>query len=317
MLGLIKNTIYRYKYINAPKLNLSKPVDVSLELASYCTNQCGYCYHSDVKNLPFKRGFMKKELALKIINEAAEIGVHSIKFNYRGESTMHPQFEDITSFAAQKESGLTLIDRVTNSNFNFRHNRLDIFRGLAFQTKVKVSFDSFRKDIFEKQRKGSRYEETLLNMQTFHDHFLYNGTKMVVQSVRTMLNKDEDLEYEIKRRFPNATASIRDVVAGRVNKDLKEVVVKERDFSNRQSCIQAHARLMIDYDGKVHMCCPDISSKLLIGDANETHISHIWNAPKAKEIRKQLLDKTAFQLDPCKSCSSYESFSGYKAPWNS
>ncbi len=314
MLSFIKNSIYRYKYTNAPKLNLKTPVDVSLELSSYCTNTCGYCYHGDPKKLPFTRGKMSRELAYKIIHEAHELGVHSLKFNYRGESTMNPIFEDVTAMAKRMSTGLTFIDRITNSNFNFDINREDLFRGLCNQTKVKVSFDSFRKDIFEKQRKGSNYEKTLANMSKFYNYIGRNN-EMVVQAVRTNLNKDEDLRHEISKRYPGATASIRDCVEGRIEKDLSTTVLKLRDHSERQTCIQAHARLMINWDGKVQVCCPDISSKLLIGDANKQHIKNIWNSQQAYEIRRKLKDKSAFDFNPCRNCSSFESFKGYKAPW--
>jgi radical SAM protein with 4Fe4S-binding SPASM domain len=311
-----RHFVYRTKYVNAPIMNLDRPVDVSLELSSYCTNQCGYCYHSAANDLPFKRGKMTKALASKILHDAAELEVHAVKFNYRGESTMNPHFEEITHLAKSLAGKWTFIDRVTNSNFNFKHDREDIFRGLCNQTKVKVSFDSFKKDIFEKQRKGSKYEETLANITKFYN---YTGrdNELVVQAVRTTLNADEDLEAEIKSRWPNATASIRDVVEGRVKKDISEILVKRRDFDNRQSCIQAHARLMINHDGMVQVCCPDIGSKLIIGDANTQSIHTIWNSQKAKDIRASLLNKKAFELDPCKTCSSHESFKGYEPPWQS
>ena len=259
---------------------------------------------------------MSRELAFKVIDEAAELGVNSLKFNYRGESTMNEYFEDITNHAKRLASGSTFIDRVTNSNFNFNINREDIFRGLCKQTKVKVSFDSFTKEIFEKQRKGSKYEETLANMSKFYNYPRRNN-EMVVQAVRTTSNEHEDLEGEIKRRFPSATASIRDCVAGRTNANLSNVVLKNRDFANRQSCIQAHARLMVNWDGTVGPCCPDISSKLLIGDLNNESILTVWNSVKAKEIRKSLLDKSAFTKQPCNGCSSFESYSGYLPPANS
>jgi radical SAM protein with 4Fe4S-binding SPASM domain len=313
MLNYIKKKVYRYKYINAPKLNHTAPVDISLELSSFCTNTCGYCYHADPKKLPFVRGKMTSELADKIIYEAADLGINSIKFNYRGESTMNPIFENVTALAKRLAKGMTFIDRITNSNFNFDPNREDLFRGLCNQTKVKVSFDSFRKEIFEKQRKGSDFEKTLFNMRKFYN---YKGrdNEMVIQAVRTLLNKDEDLRGEIKKRFPSATVSIRDCVGGRTDKNLSSVLLKDRDPSNRISCIQAHARLMINYDGTVQVCCPDITNKLIIGDCKFETISQIWNSDKAKEIRKSLLNKTAFEKSPCKNCSSYESYAGYKPP---
>lgn len=307
--------LYRLKYRYGQYLPLTVPVDLSLELSSRCTNACGYCYHSDAKNLPFTRGIMDTELAMNLIYQAAKMGVSSIKFNYRGESTMHPDFLQITRFAKEMAHGATLLDRVTNSNFNFSADRSDIFEGLCNQTKVKVSFDSFIPEIFERQRKGSNYQRTINNIERFYN-WPNRQTELVIQSVRTQANKDEDLEFEIKHRWPGATASIRDVVGGRVNKDLSSVLIRERP-QERQSCLQAHVRLIVHHDGKVGVCCPDIAGKLVMGDANKETLWEIFNSPKANMLRASLKDKTAFKDDPCKTCSSYESYKGYSAPWRS
>lgn len=308
--------IYRLKYRCAQHLPLRAPVDVSMELASYCTNTCGYCYHSDRKNLPFTKGFMKAELAFKIIDEAYALGVNSLKFNYRGESTMNPHFHAITKRARDLAHGSVFIDRLTNSNFNFRIDRDDIFDGLANQTKVKVSFDSFIPHIFEQQRKGSDYAKTIANINKFYN-LAGRKTRLVIQSVRTQANKDEDLHYEIKKRWPDAEASVRDVVEGRVGRDLSKVVVKKRDDSHRQSCLQAHARLMIHHDGKVGACCPDIGGKIVLGDANHMTVGELFNSVQARSLRVMLKNKDAFQLDPCKGCSSFESYRGFKPNWES
>lgn len=308
--------LYRFKYRYGRHLNLTVPVDVSLELASYCTNTCSYCYHADQKNLPFAKGFMKTKLAYKVIDESAKLGVNSLKFNFRGESTMNPSFEAITVYARNLAHGSTFIDRLTNSNFNFRNDREDIFRGLANQTKVKVSFDSFIKEVFEQQRKGSNYEKTLANIDKFYN-LPGRKTKLVVQAVRTQANKDEDLHHEIKRRWPDAIASVRDVVSGRVNKDLSSVVINERDASERQSCLQAHVRLMVHHDGNVGVCCPDIGGKILIGNAYTMTVKQLFNSSIAKRIRQDLKTNKAFNSDPCKNCSSFETFKNYKAPWDS
>lgn len=304
------------KYRYGRSLSLKVPVDVSLELASYCTNACHYCYHSDQKNLVFAKGFMKPDLAFKVIDEAALVGVHSLKFNWRGESTMNPHFEAITAHARRQAHGGTFIDRLTNSNFNFRNDREDIFRGLANQTKVKVSFDSFVKEIFETQRRGSNYEKTIANIDKFYN-WPGRKTQIVIQSVLTNANKDEDLVHEIKKRWPDATASVRDCVDGRVNKDLTGTVIYRRDDSERQSCLQAHVRLMVHHDGNVGVCCPDISGKLLIGNAYTMTVKQLFNSMPARTIRRELRDKTAFTLDPCKSCSSFETFKGFKPNWDS
>jgi radical SAM protein with 4Fe4S-binding SPASM domain len=315
----IREKLYRFKYIYGPQLNHRKPVDVSLELSSSCNQRCGYCYHSDQSNLPFSKGLMDTRLASMIIDQCADLGVNSIKFNYRGESTMHPSFKFLTHHARSWASGSTFIDRITNSNFKFSTDNEEIFQGLSYQTKVKVSFDSFIPSVMEKQRAGSIHKLCLDNIEKFYNHpsRIKYETKIVIQAVRTLLNKDEDIAGEVKRRWPEAQVSIRDMVAGRVDKDLSELENRERDTSERQTCIQAHSRIIVGHDGRVQACCPDIGSKLILGDANKETIYDIWNSEKAKKLREALKNKKAFKNEPCKSCSSFESYKGYRAPKDS
>jgi len=309
--------LYRLKYRYANHLNLNKPVDVSIELAAACQLACRYCYWSKPKELPFKPGFMDWKTCELILADAASIGVNSIKLNHRGESTLNPIFYQATEFAKQHANGSTFIDRVTNSNFMFDPYRFDIFDGLCNQTKVKVSFDSFIPEVIHKQRVKSDHSRIMKNIDIFYNHPKRKNTELVIQAVRTSLNKDEDILGQAKARWPEASVSIRDVVAGRVNKSIEDIEVKKRDFENRKECIQASARLVFDWKGVAQVCCVDTGSKLQIGDIREQSIYEIFNSEKAKKIRKSLKDKSAFNLEPCKSCSSYESYKGYSHPWKS
>lgn len=309
--------LYRFKYRYAPKLNLTVPVDVSLELASLCNQRCSYCYHADQTNLPFVKGIMPFEVAKKILFQSADAGVNSVKFNWKGESTINPNFLNITRIAKALASGSTFLDRLTNSNFKFATDRDDIFEGLCQQTKVKVSFDSFRKDVMETQRAGSIHELALRNIEKFYNYSSRKKTEIIIQAVRTKLNHDEDIAGEVKRRWPEATVSIRDMVAGRVDKDLSDLESRKRDISQRQSCIQAHARLIFNWNGKAFVCCPDVAEKLCVGDIYQSNVIDIFNSKEAKAIRKSLKDKTAFTNDPCRSCPSFETYKGFKPKWGS
>lgn len=313
----LQYVLYRLKYIYARELKLQKPVDVSLELSSSCSMSCFYCYHNDQENLPFKKGMMDLKTAQLIILDAANIGVNSIKFNWKGESTLNPRFKEITSLAKSLAKGSTFIDRLTNSNFKFLSTKSDIFEGLCNQTKVKISFDSFIPEVMEKQREGAIHSLIMKNIDIFYNHPNRKDTEIVIQAVRTNLNKDEDLEGQVKRRWPTATLSVRDMVTGRVNNDLKSLENKKRDASERNSCLQAHNRLVFNWAGNAMMCCVDIGEKLNIGNIHEKSIYEIFNSDKALNIRKSLKDKSAFEFDPCKTCSSFESYKNYKAPWSS
>lgn len=313
---------YRFKYRYGRELSSHKllkvPVDVSLELSSQCNMACEYCYHSDQDKLPFQKGIMSLETGKKIIKQSADIGVHSLKFNWKGESTINPHFKELTQYAKDLAHGPVFIDRLTNSNFKFRNDKDDIFDGLCNQTKVKISYDSFRKEVFESQRAGGDHDLTTRNLDKFYNYPKRKDTEIVIQAVRTKLNYNEDIEGQCKRRWPTATISIRDMVGGRVDKDLDDLEAKQRDISGRQSCIQAHVRLIFNWEGKAFPCCPDIEETLCLGDINQETVFDIFNSFKSHMLKAKLLDKTAFaQYKACMNCSSFESYKGFTPVWTS
>lgn len=318
MIKTLKFFKYRAKYVYAEQLNHKSPVDVSLELSALCNQSCSYCYHADKNKLPFKTGIMELKTAKLIIAEAAILKVPSIKFNYRGESTLNPNFREITSFAKEHADKNTFIERLTNSNFKFRNDNEDIFQALCNQTKVKVSFDSFIPEVLESQRAGAIYDLAIKNINKFYNYKNRKDTELVIQAVRTLKNKDEDIYGEVKKRWPSAQVSIRDMVSGRVEKDLSELEDKKRDPKNRKSCVQAHARVIFDIYGNAQMCCPDIKSDLKIGNIHDNGLYFIYNSMRALQIRDMLKNKSAFtKLDACKNCSSHESYKGFTPSWRS
>lgn len=309
---------YRESYINARHLNHEYPIDVSLELSSYCNMRCSYCYHSDQDSLPFTVSHMSPVIAKKILFQAFLMRVPSVKMNWKGESTLNPDFHSILKYAKDLNSKDkdAFMDRLTNSNFKFKNDNDAIFEALSFQTKVKISYDSFRKEVFETQRARGNHDLTTANIDKFYN-WPGRTTQMVIQAVRTQLNKDEDIAHEASKRWPDAKISIRDMVAGRVDKDLSGLENRVRDDSERQSCIQAHARVIFNKDGKAFPCCPDVEEKLCIGDINKNNLYEIFNSASAKLLRNQLKSGKAFEREPCKSCSSFETFRGYVPSWDS
>ncbi len=320
MIKKIDHLIYRLKYLYGKHLPLTVPVDVSLELSSTCNMACNYCYHSDQEGLPFARGMMKLATAERVIRESAELGVNSLKFNFRGEGTLNPHYSKITKYAKSLAQGSVFIDRLANSNFKIiPARRDDVFSGLAALTKVKVSYDSFNAEVFEHQRAKGIHALTTENIDLFYNHpeRIKSETQIVIQAVRTNLNKDEDIAGLAMARWPDATISIRDMVAGRVDKDLGEYENKTRDVSGRIPCNQAFVRLIVHHDGRVGPCCPSIKNDLLVGDVNTQSVREVFNSTFAIQLRKDLKSGKAFESNPCKGCSSFESYKGYKAKWTS
>jgi len=306
----LKYLACRFNYKFGRHLNLKKPVDVTLELSSFCNQQCQYCYHAENKP-PFTKGLMSEQTAFAILDQAAKLGVPSIKLNWRGESHLNPNFESITKHAKK----LGFIDRISNSNFNFSPSREDIFRAFCNQTTVKISFDSFNTDVFLAQRKGADVDRILENIDKFY-HYRGRKNKIIIQMVRTEANKDENFEKNVKTLWPDALVSVRNVVPNRVVGG-DAFSGRSLEAEERQPCYQAYARLIFDYAGNATCCCPDIKNEFNFGNINRESLLEIWNDENLLKLREMLRNRMAFNISPCSTCSSLESYKGYKHNWNS
>ena len=79
--------------------NNNSPLCFDLEVASACDLACGFC-HRQYVSTPDK--IMKKDLAFKLIDQAAKLKVPSMKFNWRGEPLLNPQLPEIIDYAKKK-----------------------------------------------------------------------------------------------------------------------------------------------------------------------------------------------------------------------
>src|ERR1041384_2977952 len=106
------------------------PVPVDFESGAVCDLRCGsseedpqgFCQiwtHEHIRTQGFdqhtyQRGYMDPVLYGRLVQQCADIGVSSIKLNYRGEPALHPR---IVSFV-REAAGLGFPDIMMNTNGN-------------------------------------------------------------------------------------------------------------------------------------------------------------------------------------------------------
>lgn len=74
----------------------TSPVTLELDVSSICNHKCGWCV--DPPGVHSNR-LMSVQIAKRIMEEAKELGVKGIVFKGGGESTLHPEFDEIIQIA--------------------------------------------------------------------------------------------------------------------------------------------------------------------------------------------------------------------------
>ena len=288
------------------------PLNVDIELASVCNLKCPFCFwgsdkfNADMQKLSFdnkpKKRFMETELAINIINEAAELKVPALKFNWRGESTLHPDFSYILQDARrQRDTDNSFFHEIIlNTNGNFPDSAIE---GIMATTKVIFSIDSFLRETYQRMRRGGSLDLAIDNVKKIISRGHEN---IVVRRVMTEDNASEEFALEATAIF-GKNVSVSEHYC--FNRNEVESLDMERTY-----CGYPSQRLVIASDGTVYPCCVDFENQMMIGyyGAVELYgdIKSIWQNPNLKNLRREL-KKDIFNSEICADCKS---FMAYKSP---
>lgn len=295
---------YRMEWKKAAEKNYlpEKPLHIDIELSDTCNLRCKMCAHGlgTVKNV----GHMDEETAKRLIDEAAEIGVYSIKFNWRGEATLNPVLPKMVEYA--KKKGILEVAINTNGIPKISHLLLETAK--AGIDRLIFSVDGASKETYEAIRIGGDYEKLLENI--FEIIEWKNKTKKIkpfirVQMVRTKLNAHESQQFIEFWQNKVEDVRISDVMDRGQGEQLS---VGDQVTIGRRRCPQPFQRLVIARDGRVSPCCADWNQEYIVGNIFENSLLEIWNGSKMQYMRniqnKVELDK----IKICKNCYVKESY---------
>lgn len=299
---------YRAAWQAASTHDPEVPLCLDLELASLCALRCPFCYWGEAKfrdemqseggsHSPMTRQFMPLDLAWRLIDEAVELGVPSMKFHGRGDGIHHPRYSDIVTYAAGKGKFLELL---INTHGMATPDKID---GLMAASKLMFSLDSTAPERYGRMRVGGRLSNIIW---TVHE-VLRRGHKNVwVRRVITQENRDEPFVENCKRIFgPQVHVSEHFAFPGR-NESFQD----GQDPSQwpRTYCLYPSVRLMCLANGDVVPCCVDWRAEMVVGNVHKQSLREIWNGEPLRQLRQELR-ANVFKSAICRSCTSFNAYS--------
>jgi radical SAM protein with 4Fe4S-binding SPASM domain len=292
VLEWIKFKYYRFLWAIAPFVRMRYPLHIDIELTNRCNLDCIFCFRKEYKYLPQD---MDIENVKYILRKAKKIGTKSVKFNWRGESTIYKDYIEAIIYA--KKLGLYVY---ANTSLSALYT-VDFLQDFAKYTDVlKVSIDSVNPEMYEKIRKGGRLEQTLPSLIAVSELRRYYKKSKVIISRRRI--KDDNLESD---------ALFKKVLGvSYVKFDIKDAIVRNREgvFNHkklkRKYCGQPSRRLVIAVDGNVYSCCVAYNedTRLCYGNIEDDSLKDIWNGKHRRMLRYRL--KNNKFIGTCKTCTS-------------
>ena len=274
------------------------PLCIDIETAAICDLACPFCYRESLAT-PDK--IINEKLFKNIVDQAADMEVPSMKFNYRGEPLMHPKLHEMIEYAKKKG----IIETIINTNATHltkETSRKLIDSGLDFMI---YSFDGGTKETYEKMRPGrfkkNNFEDVYNNIVSFSEVREQMNAKFPRTKIQMILTKDAYKEQETffslfhdfvdevsVTQYSERGGNIEDLNSSEKkmykklcsNLGLPEnsPYLRKSDgtmsVSNaRVPCGQPFQRMFVTYDGRVAMCCEDWGAMHPIGYVSDDSFS--------------------------------------------
>ena len=266
------------------------PLCIDIETAAICDLACPFCYRESLAT-PDK--IINEKLFKKIVDEAAEMGVPSMKFNYRGEPLMHPKLHEMIYYAKKKGVIETIINTNATHLTEETSKRL-IDSGLDFMI---YSFDGGTKETYERMRPGrfkkNKFEDVYENIVGFSNTREKINAKFPRTKIQMILTHEAYSEqgsfYNLFHncvdevtvtQYSERGGNIEDLSQADKEKHIKlckdfnlpndSPYLRKSDGSmsisnSRVPCGQPYQRMFVTYDGRVAMCCEDWGAMHPIG----------------------------------------------------
>lgn len=284
--------------ILAMKNNLiTAPINLHLSLTDICNNRCYYCY---VKEQCNNNSTLKKEVVLKLLNDAKEMNIKAIELTGGGEPTAHPYFYEILDHMKKHQFDVGL----TTNGYNIEPSKLLWLKWIRF------SIDSFEPNMYKTIRHAN-----ILDIKKLTP--LFNSE--VIVGVSCVINKYNYLKItEFVKKAKNYGFNNAWLKPVKIN-GVSDIPTEKLDYINEQidiaktyadenfkvfsptseeeeklpfaRCLQQEMCSYIDADGSVYPCCSLQGMKeFAIGNLNKEAYQKIWNNKKSIAVEKCPLD---------------------------
>lgn len=297
-----KNPFYQHfhkkKVLSVMDKYYSKPLCVKIENTNACNSNCIMCPHHKMKR---KLGFIDEKLFRKIVDECAELGVEHLSMHNFGEPTLDKNFAKKVKYA--KKKGIKRVS--TNTNASCLYPKVAKALLEAGIDNIYISLDALSKNTFKKIRRGLNYDTVMENVHALAEMKKKNPkykTEIVLDFVEMDENKHETKAFKKywTGKVDNVCISCLHNWGGQTKKTtgVHETFVS----ASGAPCRLLWTDLVIDWDGKVPLCCQDTDENLLIGDVNKQSIKEIWQSKKLNSLRYLHMVGKFNEIPMCSGC---------------
>ena len=281
---------------------MAPPQTFFLELTNHCNLRCSMCnFHSPLVARIREKGFMETPLALRLLDEIAELSPARpwIALHGAGEPLLHKDLPRILRHGSSLGLDIGFLTNAVLLDDSITGEILDA--GISW---IGFSIDGIDRAKFEKFRCGAEYDRVVRNTQ----HFLQEARNSGVP-VRTMVNMtlQEEMKGDVTAFVKFWIEQVDQVCVSpfRPVGSRDNALTAELPVIARVPCYMLRQMMLIYWNGKVGLCCEDWFNDGQTGDATISSLKEVWNGDRFAGYRA-LHESGAYGRVPlCGDCNSW------------
>lgn len=306
--------------------NTTVPRCILFHVTEKCDKECRYCY-LDAKKGALELDALETKEVMKIIDEAAEIGIYSISY-MGGEPFLRKDLVDIIAYASSKG----IYNQVVTK---FYLNEEQIMKLRECNINISLSYDCHVDELASYLVGRKNHGEKMDNVirlfvkygisfsvnpvitgitAKYFGEFLTHLSKMGVKKVNiakyspSLGRNDEELLVTDEQwsEIGKITETFKDFKVGFLNYKCKEMWDSIDEFKEKSVgvCLNGRSAISILPNGKVVMC-EVIPNKMdfCFGDLKKSSIMEIWNSEKREKLLSPSRD--LYKGTSCNICNDF------------
>ncbi|HUU10601.1 MAG TPA: radical SAM protein [Phycisphaerae bacterium] len=276
------------------------PSTIYLDVCNACNLKCTFCPQSHWEGGP--RGRMAWPMFERALAQVADLAPARLFLFCYGEPTLHDRLADMVKAAV--DAGLRV-----RLHTNAAAVTDEMARGLieAGLQECRFSFDTADRELYERMRSGSRFDQTVANIRRMVElrararrrHPVFELQEIVpyvagvpARNTEAYRRLFEGLDVRVMAKFMHSFAG---------QGSEKEFAGQRAE--GRSHCSQLYRRIVVNFDGKVHACCLDPFGYNVVGDlAQGDTVAGAWNSTRMMELRDRTNRGDVADLPPCNGC---------------
>lgn len=275
------------------------PKNMLMELNNVCNHSCIFCANSKMTK---KKCFIDEKFALRILEEAYDLGVREVGFYSTGEPLINKNLELYIKKA--KELGYEYVYITTNGALLDKH-RVDSLVQSGIDS-IKFSINAGTKESYKFVHGEDDFETVIKNLIYLSEYRKMNNKKfkIFISCILTRYTIDDKQII-----LDSLGGYVDDIVymncrnqCGVMYELNHLLTVTNRENVNFEKCPLPFNKLHITCDGYLTACCADFQNYLVVSDLNVEPLSNAWKNEVFIELRRKHIEKN-LEGTQCYNCT--------------